>query len=64
MSQSEIMLVVFADVNFKGLAFSDRILVSKLSIGVANIRKTKKNAVFVFVSLSGIGFGEEYTLKI
>jgi hypothetical protein len=63
-SQSEIVLVVLTDVDFKDLVLSVRILVSKLSIGVANIKKTKKNAVFVFLSLFVMTSGVAYPLLI
>ena len=48
-SQSEVVLTVFVDVNFEDLISFDKILVPTLSIGAANIKKTKKKAVFVFV---------------
>ena len=63
-SQSEVVLTVFADVNFEDLMSFDKILVPILSIGAANIKKTKKKAVFVFVSLFGIRSGVAYTLLI
>lgn len=63
-SQSEVVLTVFADVNFEDLMSFDKILVPILSIGAANIKKTMKKAVFIFVSLFGMRYRVVYTLLI
>ena len=58
-------MTVLVEVNFLvEFSVSESKLVSKLNIGVANIKKTKKKAVFIFVGSFRIRTGDMFRILI